>query len=371
MKRLLIILACLGVGSTVAYAQSKTTEEQAEDYFRKGDAAYNLQKYDEAVKWFEKAYETWPQPEFLYNIAQSYRLAGNCKKALHFYKRFKSLKEKDTENPLSAKKKKEVEKFIKDLEECAAKAEDSASQPPDGLDNPNEHGNDGNDTTGGDTTGGDTTGGDTTATGNDTTGGETEVAVKGDGKGDDDDEEISFVEKDSGTTPKLLSARALLGPAIVSAGDLQVPVQPSFGLVAGYPLAAGPIQLDLGAGFSYSPLPYESMPGVQEQGTLIGVRAVVAATYPVNPKIGLRGDLGFGIASMGGLVEGNPFTDDRSAGSFTMPSFRFGVAADYALTPNVVATLSPFGLAFSPAPEEAFMSSLVEIDILVGVGYRM
>ena len=42
-------------------------------------------RYDEAVAWFTKAYEAWQLNEFLYNIAQSYRLSGNCKKAYEYY----------------------------------------------------------------------------------------------------------------------------------------------------------------------------------------------------------------------------------------------------------------------------------------------
>jgi hypothetical protein len=373
MKRLLIVLVCLG-GASIASAQTPEVEKKAEEYFVKGDTAYNLGRYDEAVTWFEKAYETWPQAEFLYNIAQSYRLAGNCKKALHFYKRFRSLKEKDTENPLSQKKKDDIDRFIKDLESCAAKADDSAGQQPDTVERPGG-GGDTTTTGGGDTTttttGGDdttttTTGGDTTTT---TTGGD-DVAAAG-GGGDDDDDDDDLIEEDVTVgAPKLLSARLGMGMAIFSAGDLEVPVQPSFGITAGYPLAAGPVILDLGANFTYSPLPYKVM-DMQEQATLLGIRADVGVTYPVNPKIGVRGDLGLGLAKLSGLVQGNPFTDDFSPASFSMFSFRLGVSADYAFTPNVVATVTPFSLAFSPAPEEAFMDSLVEINLLVGVGYRM
>jgi hypothetical protein len=36
----------------------------------------------------------------------------------------------------------------------------------------------------------------------------------------------------------------------------------------------------------------------------------------------------------------------------------------------VIATVSP-AFAFSPAGSKAYMSSLTEIDVLFGVGYRM
>jgi hypothetical protein len=59
-----------------------------------------------------------------------------------------------------------------------------------------------------------------------------------------------------------------------------------------------------------------------ERASLLGARATVGATYPVGPQMGLRGDLGLGIARLSGLVDENPFTDDRKAASFTMLSFR-------------------------------------------------
>ena len=98
------------VGTAASHAQPAGNQQsKAEEYYNKGDAAYNLGRFDEAIENFTKAYEEWPLPEFLYNIAQSYRQQGNCKQALFFYKRFKSLKEKDKDNPLTQKQRDEVD----------------------------------------------------------------------------------------------------------------------------------------------------------------------------------------------------------------------------------------------------------------------
>ena len=169
--------------------------------------------------------------------------------------------------------------------------------------------------------------------------------------------------------PKMVSARVVTGIALLASGDLEIPVQPSFGVVGGYPLPVGPALLELGAGLSYTPLPYEAM-GAQKQGTMLGLRAVVGAVYPVAPKIYLRGELGLGLVMLSGLEMGNPIVDDRSPQSFTLPSFRFGVSADYLITPNIAATLAPFGIAFSPGADGMYGDSLREINVLVGVGYR-
>ena len=47
-----------------------------------------------------------------------------------------------------------------------------------------------------------------------------------------------------------------------------------------------------------------------------------------------------------------------------------GVAAEYAITPNLVATVAPFSFGFSQAPEGLVISSLTEIDVLAGLAWR-
>lgn len=134
MSRIAVMIATLMLCGGLAVAQSN--EKAAEEWFKKGNVAFDLGRYDEAADAFMKAYESWQRPEFLYNVAQAYRLGGNCGKALHFYKRFKTLKEKDTKAPLSAKKREEVDRFITELTDCASKAQSSAKVPPDTTDNP-------------------------------------------------------------------------------------------------------------------------------------------------------------------------------------------------------------------------------------------
>jgi tetratricopeptide (TPR) repeat protein len=138
MKRFWLSGVALAITCSVAFAQP--AEKVAEGHFNRGNTAYNLGRFDEAVAHFTKAYEAWPRPEFLYNIAQSYRLASNCKQALHFYKRFRSLKDADAANPLSPTKREEVDRFISQLTECAAKAETTAGAQPDTIDHPSAGG---------------------------------------------------------------------------------------------------------------------------------------------------------------------------------------------------------------------------------------
>lgn len=381
MNRLLGGIFALGLIGGMAFAQPANV---AEDEFNKGNTAYNLGKWDEAIAHFTTAYEASPIPDFLYNIAQSHRQAGNCKQALHFYKRFKSIKENDKAAPLTAKKKADIDKFIKQLTECAAKQDDSASAKPDALAEPPVKST----STSTQTTPPPPTPTQTTtpvisstppvattkpsiasAPAPAVTANPAIATADSSGDGAEDEQDTSVTKATATVAPKLVSVRAVSGIALLSSGDLVMPVQPSFALSAGYPLAVGPIELDLGAGVSYVPLPYEVM-GAQKRGMMLGGRAVIGAAYPVAPKFVVRGELGGGVVALSGLEMGNPIVGDRSAKSFTLPNIRIGVAADYLITPNIAATIAPFAFAYSPANDALYGGSLREIDVLVGIGYR-
>lgn len=169
--------------------------------------------------------------------------------------------------------------------------------------------------------------------------------------------------------PKLVVTRLTGGQALISAGDLGIPVQPAFGLVGGYPIHLAPVTVEVGAALSYTPLPYVVM-DEQKRGVMLGFRATAVASYQLVPRLSVRGDFGFGILSLSGLEDGNPISTSHRAGSFTLPSIGIGVAVDYELAPNIAPTVSPLSLAFSPGAEGMYANSLREIDVVVGIGYR-
>ncbi|HWO25545.1 MAG TPA: hypothetical protein VNO30_42690 [Kofleriaceae bacterium] len=355
MRFSMVVLIALWIGSSGAIAQSPATNTQAaQDFFAKGNTAYNLGNFDEAADLFSKAYQAWPQPEFLYNIAQSYRLGGNCKQALHFYKRFRSLAS------LGQKKKDEVEKFISELTECVAKADRSADAQPDTIVKP-EPMSPGPATA---TTPPETAAPMATAAPNGTKKHATALEPEDD-EGEDD--AVTKVQPSAG--PHLVVARLTGGVALIGIGDLDIPVQPVVGIIGGYPLRLAPVILELGAALSYAPLPYTVM-DAQKRGTLLGVRATAVVSYPIMPRLSVRGELGLGIASLSGLEAGNPISTDYEAGSFLLPSLRFGVAVDYELAPNIAVTVSPLSLSFSPGADGMYGGSLREIDAVIGIGYR-
>lgn len=352
IRFLSIAIAVLWLGTASALAQpSPQAKATAQDLFAKATTAYNLQRFDEAVTLFSKAYEAYPHPDFLYNIAQSYRLAKNCQQALYFYKRFLSTKEQDTEAPLTPKKREEVDRFITELTECVAKTESSASAPPDTLAKAPSA-----------VSGG--AGGQAAPASTAGKAGPRVAALDA-----QRDAGEATAETEPGATPGIAVVSVAGGVALLGSGNLGIPAQPVVRLAAGYPIHVDPVTIALGGALSYTPLPYTVM-DQQKFGAMLGARAAAIASYPITPKLSLHGELGVGIVSLSGLGQGNPISADRSAKTFTLPSVALGLALDYEITGGVTATLSPLSVAFSKGADGMYASSLREIDIIVGLGYR-
>jgi len=358
MKRLISLVCASLLLPGLAAAQNKS----ADDYYKEGETKYNLGDFPGAVEAFKKGFEVEPveskKAAYLFNVAQAYRMAKDCTQAQFFYKRYLALKDNDTKKPLKPEKRQEIEDRIKELDDCAKQQEAIKNRPPDK--NP--------DTPTGNPTGTGTGTGTPTGTG---TGKQVAGGGDGDGDGDGDGGDIT-----KGTTierPHTISVRAFGGAAKLSTGDLDVPVQATFGLLAGYPLAlSDQLILDLGAGFTFTPVPYESM-GMSESGKMLGAFANVGATFLVTPKIGLRGDLGLGGLFFSG-VSNSPFTDyQETTGALTMFHLRVGASADFAVTPNVIITAMPIAFSYSPAHNglREDIKSITAIDFMVGLGYRM
>lgn len=340
----------------IALAQPAKTADQ---WYTEGENHYNLGDFPKAVEAFKKGFEAEPDESkkaaYLYNVAQAYRQAKDCSNAQFFYKRYLALKDVDTRKPLKADKRQEIEDRIKELEDCARQQEAIRQRPPDTNIRP---------------------GGDDSQTG---TGGtkppDPQVGDVGDGSDDEEEEEEEdgISETVTPTQPGLLSARFTGGAAVVSAGDLEVPVQATGALLAGYPLAINEqLTLELGGGFTFTPVPFQRG-GMSRSAKLIGIFANVGATYEVIPKLGLRGDVGIGALLLGGASE-SPFTGDQvTTGALTMLHVRFGLSADYAFTPNLLATITPFAFSYSPAKDglREDITAITAIDFMVGLGYRM
>lgn len=76
--------------------KSEEVLTQAQALLSEANAFYAAERYDEARAAYQAAYDLTEAPGFLYNIAQSHRLAGQCRPAIEFYEKFLSLDPKTT-----------------------------------------------------------------------------------------------------------------------------------------------------------------------------------------------------------------------------------------------------------------------------------
>lgn len=90
--------------------------EPAEESYQEGLRLYDLREWEAAIAKFKEAYRLRPDPLSLFNLAQASRLKGACGEALSFYRTYRR---NYPEQANIAK----VEKFIAEMEACAAKPE--------------------------------------------------------------------------------------------------------------------------------------------------------------------------------------------------------------------------------------------------------
>jgi tetratricopeptide (TPR) repeat protein len=83
------------VHATAALAQPTANKKlndqekaQARALYDEGLRHYNVAEYAEAITAFKATYLLSGDPKLLFNVAQSYRLSGDCEQALRFYKNF-------------------------------------------------------------------------------------------------------------------------------------------------------------------------------------------------------------------------------------------------------------------------------------------
>jgi tetratricopeptide (TPR) repeat protein len=74
----------------VAQAQQPGLDDsaQARWLFDQGMAHFQLEEWDPAIEKWEAGFRLKPVPEFLYNIAQAYRLSKRPEKAISFYQKY-------------------------------------------------------------------------------------------------------------------------------------------------------------------------------------------------------------------------------------------------------------------------------------------
>jgi tetratricopeptide (TPR) repeat protein len=108
---LAICLACVA-SARVAYADDPAMRA-AKRHYERGQKLFGLQKFEEALEQYQKAFDAKPFPDFLVNIGQCHRNLGDYEAAIFSLKRFPKL---DPETPERQK----VEDLIAQLEEKQA-----------------------------------------------------------------------------------------------------------------------------------------------------------------------------------------------------------------------------------------------------------
>ena len=336
----------------LAFAQPKS----ADDFYKEGETQYNLGNFPAAVDAFKKGFELEPNESkkaaYLYNVAQAYRQNKDCSNAQFFYKRYLALKENDTKKPLKAEKRQEIEDRIKELDDCAKQQEAIRNKPPDQNLTPGEGDPEPDKPVG-------------------------PVKRVGDVSDPDGEEEGDGITKVApATVPRVITLRLVGGAARLTAGNLPIPTLATGALFAGYPISvADKLLVEVGAGFTYTRVPFEMAGAGGESGTasLVAVMANVGLSYEVITNLAIRGEVGVGGLFFLGASK-SPFTGNQeTTGALGMAHVRVGLSADYAITPNLVVTVAPFAFSYSP-PKAGLrddIKSLNEIDFMVGLGYRM
>jgi tetratricopeptide (TPR) repeat protein len=102
-------------------AAQRDEEGVAKGLFQAGKAAYDAGRYEEALSFFEQAYEHSGRPRMLYNIAQAADRARRDERAIEAFRGFLALLPDDPLRP-------EVEKRVAALEQALAERAAQASQ---------------------------------------------------------------------------------------------------------------------------------------------------------------------------------------------------------------------------------------------------
>jgi len=112
----LIAVCVLLLGLVRAAHADDPTEKAAKRHYERGQKLFNLQKFDEALEQYQKAFDAKPIPAFLFNIGQCHRNLGDYDAAIFSFKRYLKL-EPEAEN------RDQVEELLEELENKKAEAD--------------------------------------------------------------------------------------------------------------------------------------------------------------------------------------------------------------------------------------------------------
>jgi hypothetical protein len=117
------VIALLCLLSATAHAQTDERAAQAKLHYETGMAHFQLEEWDKAIVEWENGFRIKPVPQFLYNIAQAYRLSKQYEKAQSFYKKYLNMDPK-------APNKTEVERHLATLGKLIDQQKAASTAPP-------------------------------------------------------------------------------------------------------------------------------------------------------------------------------------------------------------------------------------------------
>jgi tetratricopeptide (TPR) repeat protein len=120
---ILAIAAALALAAPARAAGDDERVAEAQRHFEAGMASFHLDEYDKAIDEWEAGYRIKPAPQFLYNIAQAYRLSSRPERALSFYQKYLRLDPK-------ARNRVECERHIATLTALVEAQRHTDKQPP-------------------------------------------------------------------------------------------------------------------------------------------------------------------------------------------------------------------------------------------------
>ena len=127
--RALALIAVLA--ALTAHARADDTTE-AREHFDRGAAAYELGDFQRAIDEFKASYEKYPSPMLLYNLAQSYRKAGNNELASHEYRQYLS---KTQDGTAEGRFRTDAREQQQQLERMMSEQRRTQTSPPHGVAN--------------------------------------------------------------------------------------------------------------------------------------------------------------------------------------------------------------------------------------------
>src|SRR5262245_44194747 len=69
-------------------AHAETDAAKAHEHFTRAQRMFESQQYEKAAEELQQAYVLAPKAEYLYALAQAFRLAGNCPRAIRAYEQY-------------------------------------------------------------------------------------------------------------------------------------------------------------------------------------------------------------------------------------------------------------------------------------------